>query len=201
MPVEDYVVGTGLTKRDRRRIIFSKPPTAEEREAAKEMLIPRTFDRAVEETEAWAIGVLKAAGQRTDGKAHGTEMQSQEWYANEIVSMLSRNRSAIIRVAAGKVDWADDLARACLNLGYLICEAKLKFEWEEDTVLGTKVRAGGAKGAKERHDTTDSKRDVRVAAWKAARARGLGKTEADKAAGVQCGVSDRVIREARKNLK
>ena len=62
MPVERYLVGTGLTQRDRRRIIFSNPPTDEERVAAKGAFKNLSFDRAVEEAEAWAIEVLKDAG-------------------------------------------------------------------------------------------------------------------------------------------
>ena len=141
MPIERYVVGTGLTKRDRRRIKFSKPPTAEERVAAKGAFKNLTFDRAVEEAEAWAIEVLKDAGLRTDGLACVAEMQSKEWYADVIVRRISRNRAAIIRVAAGRGDQADDLARANLNLGYLICEAKLKFEWEDDALRGIRAAA------------------------------------------------------------
>ena len=141
------MVGTGLTKRARRRVRFSKPPTAEEMEAAKDAFKNLTFDRAVEDAEARAIEVLEAAGLRTDGVACVAEMQSQEWYADVIVSMVSRNRAAITRVAAGRGDEADDLARAALNLGYLICEARFKLEWEEDTQLGIKDRALRRKGA------------------------------------------------------
>ncbi len=157
MPVEDYVVGTGLTKRDRRRIKFSKPPTTEEREAFKDALKPRTFDRAVEDAEAQAIQVLEAEGLRTDGLACVAEMQSREWYADVIVSMVSRTRAYIPRVAAGRGDWADDLATAALNLGYLICEAKLKFEWEEDTIFGAETREsqrvrGGKRGEQQHRE-------------------------------------------------
>jgi hypothetical protein len=150
MPVKRFQDGTGLTKRKRVKIKISDPLSPGEIEAAKQLFAGRfDFEGAVETAEVASRRLLSNAGLPTDGTA-AVEVQSRAWHANEIIRKLRTIRAVKARVAAGKGDEADALARLSLYLGHLIHEAKFKLAWESAAIQGTKSREGAAAGGKAR---------------------------------------------------
>ena len=143
MPVKRYVVGTGLTKRLHTKVELFKSADPDEL-AALDRIFSKdySFEGQVKDKEEWAIEVLEEAGLPTDGKRGLiTEIQSRQWYANEILRYLKLIRAINKRVAAGEGDEANALVLFAFTLGFLIQEARFKLYWEQDILRGIKTRA------------------------------------------------------------
>jgi hypothetical protein len=148
MPVKKVLVGDGITARERVRV--TAPHGKAETEAIKKGITQASkagsFDGMVSGVEAWALSVLLDAGMPTDGSAHTGQGDTPERYANEIVNRLGFVRAVIERGEAERA------ARFSLQLGVLIEQARLKFEWEKPALMGQEVERGASKGGKKRAD-------------------------------------------------
>ena len=186
MSISAYKVGTGLTVRKRTKVKFSNTPRSDELKEMRQVLDQDyTFDGAVTEVEDYAISVIKMAETKEDGRNRLREVQSPEWYACQIVERLALIRAVKQRVASGKNEEADALARLSLYFGHLIFEATFKAKWEGPALTALKQPEYGLLGHEKVHGNPDEKRRRRETyrtSFDLARKRGLGKMAAYRAA-------------------
>ena len=161
MTVKKYTVGTGLTKEQ--RIKVSGKISHDEIRTIQEILTRigavSTFEGRVRSAEAWAKDELEKAGYPTDGQANIEQVQSVPWYANRVLEALYTIRKVKVRVAGGKGDEADDLARLSLQLGELLYEIAFKLDWEGETLFGIKSRQDRKEGPKARKLANDQRNE------------------------------------------
>jgi len=120
MAVQRRVVGSGITKRE--VLVFAGSP-ADVRDTLQAASASATFEAQITEADATASKILAAAGPDIASDTPAA-------YAQQIRRLIQ-----IVRGAIGRND-AAEAARYALNLGALIREADLKFEWEKHALNG-----------------------------------------------------------------
>lgn len=153
MPIEKIRRGSGITERDE-LILTGEVDDADIAELQRMLdAQDQTFEGLkIRPLEEKSEQVLSAAGMtfhRTGGlkiddrfAATGTDYQddSEIDYARRFLSLIRSIRDATARTNIEQVaTWAFDL-------GALMREAEIKFEWEPAAMTGKRVRDGGARG-------------------------------------------------------
>jgi hypothetical protein len=155
---------------------------------------PSEFDRLIADAEGWCHEVATAAGLRSD-QAVPDELYPQAiWYAAQI-----RRRAAEIRDLRER--YPDLALGLALFLGELIGEARAHLAHGEDAARGMKAVQSARAGHEQVHGNQSDKQArwrAQYAAFERYRAQGCNITKAQALAAKECGVSPRIIFEARK---
>ena len=141
--------------------------------------------------DAFALSeaILQRAGKRPYAE------QSEAWYAEEFLRYRKLAQDFI-----NKGD-PDNATNAAFRAGYIICEASMKFRWEDDALRGQGFLKYPKMGHESVHGTDEQKRQrwrLQAAAFDDAYAETPKKTAAYALAAERCKCSERSIRRALK---
>jgi hypothetical protein len=187
MPVKRKVVGTGLTKFGVESVfgrIGKKEKAAIDRIVARHNRTRGSFDAMVAPIERTAKAILKKAG----GKAG--EIQSQPWYAQEILWRIGAARNHIKK---GESELA---AMRAFEIGQFHYEAFFKDIWECHTESALRSADGRKRGLETQHWDIDLRRERRRASFNKYRAQGLSVGQAKEKAAAECKCHPRSINRA-----
>jgi len=132
MSKEVKKVGTGMTERD--AVEYSGEDMAP---ALKELTeewaeVGNSFEWRISRAEQWAEAVMSQA----DEPAFTED--NPQWYAQRILKH--------VRVIRRMLDQGDTIEAAAwsVDVGFLICEAAMKFRWQDDVDTAQRYKAGQA---------------------------------------------------------
>ena len=217
MPIEHFIVGTGITAKHRTSVAAPDRPDgdspgpfgADEREALRSMFQHvNELNRRINAAHNWSLRVLAEAGIVLDSKislsdslsiaererkARGEPIDSALGYAIRFLNLELLIEAQIERGEASAA------AQFGIEFGFLFCEAGMKFQWEDHTLRGKRVKEGGQKGSEVAHGSPNdvSKRRAKIAARvQEEMGRGKPKMQAYEVAGREFGCGARTAMRA-----
>lgn len=167
VPVKRIRAGSGITEH---KLIQISEPFGDEEIAALHQLFGQDFtfegsyggpaERLARETLE-AVGITSNREVKPDGSmkggwssvvaARGFKADSEQDYAARLLETLQILRREI------RLRREDGIARFAYQLGALVAEAKLKFQWEHDALAGRKSHEGARLGHEKIHGTKKKK--------------------------------------------